>query len=368
MNVLSLFDGIGCGREAMKRAEIRADAYYASEIEKCPIKIAAKNHPDIIEIGDVRNVYYDRRKGALHTECGDFYAGRIDLLMGGPPCTDFSSMGSAGGMRSGQAEIKSFGQYLDLKGKGADFDGQSYLFWEYVRLLKEVRPAFYLLENVAMPKKWRRVIDEAMGVASLPINSALLSAQNRPRLYWTNIPGVSPPKDRRIMLDDILDAKAPIADVSHCRTVKRSFDRLNDRYGYVPARLNAYNAAEIKMKACALSRGSMVTSSCATLLFVRNQSGVHFVEDGLLDGRYPTKLQDGRYNLRKLSLTEMERLQTLPDGYTDVDGAGQQKRSAAIGNGWTVDVIAHILSHIPMGRELNGFRSFFVCFWKVCWW
>lgn len=344
MVVLSLFDGIACGRIALERADIKVDKYYASEIDPDSIKIAKANYRDIIDIGDVTKITYN--KGVMRTMGGVFDALHIDLIIGGSPCTDFSSVGYANGMKSGQTDILSLEQYLELKEQGVKFEGQSYLFWEYVRLLNIIKPDYYLLENVYMSKKWQKVIDDAMGTEPIGINSDLVSAQNRPRLYWTNIKGVIPPKDKNIILDDILDKNASVKDVSDCQTVQKVLPLLVEKYGYIPSKFNAYNVKEVGDKACALSRGSMVTSSCATLIFTEYKYGVHLVENGIMDRQYPVKLPDGRYNLRKLSIKEMERLQTLPDGYTSVRGVGSQKRSAAIGNGWTVDVIAHILSSI----------------------
>ena len=159
-----------------------------------------------------------------------------------------------------------------------------------------------------------------------------------------------PPSDKKISLADIFSADADASDVFHCLTVQRSFPRMIEKYGYIPERFNAYNASQIKDKGCALSRGSMVTSSCATLLFVKNKKGVHIVKDGVLDGKYKTKLSNGKYNIRRLSLLECERLQTLPDNYTAVFGVSKQKRNEMIGNGWTVDIIAHIFSFIREGN------------------
>lgn len=347
MNVLSLFDGISCGKLALKRANIVVDKYYASEIEQSSINIATYNHPDIIEIGNVSNVSYNN--GILSTDNGNFEVGHIDILIGGSPCTDFSSIGYAKGIKVGQVEITSLSQYLDLKSQEVTFEGQSYLFWEYVRLLQEVKPNYFLLENVVMAKKWQQIINNTLGFEPIKINSALLSAQNRPRLYWTNIPNVSQPQDKNIKIKNILDKKASSQDVSHCKTVQQSFDKLLDKYGYIPNKFNAYNATEIRDKACTLSRGSMVTSSCATLIFVKDAVGVHTVNNGLLNNKYPTKLSNGTYNLRRLNIKEMERLQTLPDDYTNIPSVGTQKRSAAIGNGWTVDVVAYILSFLKKG-------------------
>ncbi len=347
MNVLSLFDGISCGYEALVRAGVAIDVYYASEVDVDAMDVAKANHPDIIEIGDVRKVSYDSKKGILHSENGDFKLDRVDILMGGSPCTNFSSIGYAQGMVSGNTDILSLKQYMELKNQDAVFEGQSYLFWEYLRILNEVKPKWFLLENVEMSKKWERIIDDAVGKMPIKINSSLVSAQNRPRLYWTNIKNISIPEDKGVRLSDILDENADSRDVSDCLTIQRCYPRLMDKYGYIPERFNAYNAKEIFEQACTLSRGSMVTSSCAVTLFVPCRDGVHTVAGGMLNGLYPTKMKAGRYNLRRLSVKEMERLQTLSDGYVDRSKAGLSKKGQMIGNGWTVDIISHIFSHIP---------------------
>jgi DNA (cytosine-5)-methyltransferase 3A len=349
LNVLSLFDGISCGMVALNRCQFEVKAYFASEIDPKAIKIAQKNHPNIIEIGDIRDISY--RDGYLITPSQRFFIDHIDLICGGSPCTNFSSIGYAYGMTVGDIEITSLEQYLELKSQNVVFDGQSYLFWEYCRILNEVKPDYFLLENVVMAKKWETIITKALGVEPLRINSALLSAQNRPRLYWTNIQNVTVPLDKNVSLDDILCHIEDIKDVSYCLTVQRSFPRLIKKYGYIPEKFNAYNAAELKNKACALSRGSMITSSCATLLFTRNDNGIYFVKNKMINGTYPTRLADGRYSIRKLNLVEIERLQTLPDGYTFDSLLSDQKRTEMIGNGWTVDVISHILSF--MGNKTD---------------
>ena len=344
MVVLSLFDGIACGRLALERAGIRVDRYFASEIDKAAIAIAKKNYPDIIEMGNILDL--KSHNSSLYNNTESFYIPKIDLLIGGSPCTNFSSIGYGNGMCSEKEEITSLDQYLGQKEKSVQFVGQSYLFWEYVRLLKETNPKYFLLENVKMAKKWESLISETLGVEPVFINSSLVSAQNRPRLYWTNIPTVAAPHNKQISIQQILDDDADISDVSYCKTVQRSLPKLVTKYGYVPEMFNAYNANQITKKAPALSRGSMITSSCAALLFVRTERGIHRVSGGMLDGLYPTRMEDGAYNLRKLNLKEMERLQTLPDDYTLAEGVSNQKRSNAIGNGWTVDVIAHIFQNI----------------------
>lgn len=344
MKILSLFDGIACGRIALEKANIDIEAYYASEIEQSVISIAKANYPDIIEIGDVKKISY--KDGVLYTENGNYFVGHIDLLIGGSPCTDFSSIGYAKGMKSGKIEILSLKQYLELKTKNVKFEGQSYLFWEYIRLLNEIKPDYYLLENVVMSKKWQKIIDNSLSITPLKINSSLVSAQNRVRLYWTNIKNIVIPNDKNINLDNILDKNASKDDVSHCQTVQKAFPKLISKYGYIPKKFNAYNSSKIDNKACTLSRGSMVTSSCATLIFVKHQDGIHHIKNNLLNGIYPINLKDGNYNLRKLNILEMERLQTIPDNYTKINNISLQKKSAAIGNGWTIDVISHILSFI----------------------
>lgn len=169
MKVLSLFDWMACWYEALARAGIPIDKYYASEIDKYAIQIALKNHPDIIEIWDVCNVKWEDYQD-------------IDLLIGGSPC-----------------------QWFSVAWKMLNFDDpRSKLFFEYVRILREVKPKYFLLENVKMKKEWQDIISRELWVEPIEINSSLVSAQNRRRLYRTNIPNVSQPKDKWIMLKDIL--------------------------------------------------------------------------------------------------------------------------------------------------------------------
>ena len=169
MNVLSLFDGLSCGQIALNKVGIKYDKYFASEIDKPAIKVTQHNYPNTIQIGDVTQV-----KGSDLP--------KIDLLIGGSPCQSFSNAG-----------------------KGEGFDGKSGLFWEYVRLLKEVKPTYFLLENVKMKKEWQVIISKELGVDPILINSNLVSAQNRERLYWTNIPNIEKPINKNIFIEDILD-------------------------------------------------------------------------------------------------------------------------------------------------------------------
>ncbi len=206
MNVLSLFDGMSCGQQALERAGVIVDNYYASEIDKYAIQVTMANYPNTIQLGSVVNV--------------DGYSlPKIDLLIGGSPCQSFSFAGKRKGMSTKcETEILTLEHYLELKADGYEFEGQSYLFWEFMRLLNECKPTYFLLENVEMGEKWEKVLSKAIGVNGIHINSALVSAQNRKRIYWTNIglePGglfgdlvstIQQPKDKGILLKDVLES------------------------------------------------------------------------------------------------------------------------------------------------------------------
>ena len=204
MNVLSLFDGMSCGQLALNRLGIKYDKYYAAEIEKHAISVTMANFPDTIQLGDVRNV-----------KASDLP--KIDLIMGGSPCQSFSFAGKMKGMSTkDEKQILSLEHYMELKSQEYEFEGQSYLFWEYMRLLNELKPKYFLLENVVMVEKWEKVLTKAIGVSPIKINSNLVSAQNRKRLYWTNIgmeasglfgemtSAIKQPEDKGILLKDIL--------------------------------------------------------------------------------------------------------------------------------------------------------------------
>jgi DNA (cytosine-5)-methyltransferase 3A len=207
MKVLSLFDGMSCGQQALERAGFKVDNYFASEIDKYAIQVTMANYPNTIQLGSVVNV--------------DGYSlPKIDLLIGGSPCQSFSFAGKRKGMATKcETEILTLEHYLELKEQGFEFEGQSYLFWEFMRLLNECKPKYFLLENVEMGEKWEKVLSKAIGVNGIHINSSLVSAQNRKRIYWTNIglesaglfgdmeSIIKQPKDKGILLKDILESE-----------------------------------------------------------------------------------------------------------------------------------------------------------------
>ncbi|NLC25582.1 MAG: DNA cytosine methyltransferase [Fastidiosipila sp.] len=309
MKVLSLFDGISCGMVALERIGIKINRYYASEVDKYAIQIAQKNYPDTIQLGDVKEV-----RGVDLP--------KIDLLIGGSPCQGFS-----------------------FAGKQLNFDDpRSKLFFEFVRLLKETQPKYFLLENVKMKKEYQDVISEYLGVEPIEINSALVSAQNRVRLYWTNIPDVKQPNDKKISLEDILE------DITYSSSGAIRGRRLN-KGTIIGRRLNKnrkredYNK-EIPITQCLEVRATNTNkSNCLTTVDKDN------VLTPLEIGRHPNAYKNN-LPFRYYTVTEYERLQTLPDGYTE--GVSVSQRKKALGNGWTVDVIAHILSFIPKGEVLHN--------------
>ena len=278
LNVLSLFDGISCGQIALERAGIEVNKYFASEIKKSAIQVTMEHYPNTIQLGDVRGI-----KGEdLPT---------IDLLIGGSPCQNLSQARTIQGQ--------------DRDGLTGD---KSSLFFEYVRLLKEVNPKFFLLENVVMPKEDEEMFTRLLGVEPIRINSKLVSYQQRDRLYWTNIPGIEQPEDKNINFQDYKDT-----DPEYCRKfkVKRTPSREKMWAGACP---NVTHREKI---------------NCITVKQDRwKNSGLVEFEDFC----------------RYLTTRELEIGQTLPVGYTKSLSKSQAEN--VIGDGWTVDVIAHIFQSL----------------------
>lgn len=290
IKVLSLFDGMACTRIALSKLGFKDVQYFASEIDKYSIKVAMANYPDIIQVGDVTKIKFEN--GILKTEVGDFDVGEIDLLIGGSPCQGFS-----------------------FSGKQLNFsDPRSKLFFDYVRILKEVNPKFFLLENVRMKKEFEDVISEHLGVSPILINSNLITAQNRPRLYWTNIQGVEKPKDKKVFFQDIMEESVE-DNFYYSEAAKSWLNRHAIRTGKV---LKELNSPEIKMQ-------------CLEASMHKKYSAQRFFQ--ITDKKGP----------RYITPLECERCQTVPDNYTKVEGISNTQRYKMLGNGFTVDMIAHIL-------------------------
>lgn len=295
--VLSLFDGMSCGQIALNRAGISYGKYYASEIDKHAIKVTQHNYPDTIQLGSV-------------TEIKGTDLPQIDLLIGGSPCQGFS-----------------------FSGKQLNFeDPRSKLFFEFVRLIKECRPKYWLLENVVMKKEFEQVITEHLGVEPIKINSALVSAQNRERLYWANFP-IEQPSDKGIKLIDILEDTEMIdpSAIRGRRLNKATIlgRRLNDK-----GKREDYNK-EIPITQCLEVRATnRDKSNCLTTVAKDN------VLTTMPIGRHPDAFKNN-LPFRYYTIKEYCRLQTVPENYFDGVASENQVRKM-IGNGWTVDVITHI--------------------------
>jgi len=312
MNVLSLFDGMSCGQIALNKVGIKPPNYFASEIEKPSMRITMKNFPNTIQLGDVRDIKSDK------------ISSNIDLLIGGSPCQSFSFAGRKKGMSTeDEIEITSLEQYLELKSSGFEFKGQSYLFWEYMRILKIVNPRHFLLENVIMPEKWEKVLSEAIGVEPIEINSNLLSAQNRRRLYWTNIPNITQPEDKGIVLGDII----------YDDTYKHF---CNERIPLTKRLTKNYVKWDISGKQywSQQDRAYFKENKMCTLPKASPNNKLNIVVD------YDNDVY------RRIHPIEAERCQTVPDNYTLLEGVSETKRLEMLGNGWTVDVIAHIFKNL----------------------
>jgi DNA (cytosine-5)-methyltransferase 3A len=295
MVVLSLFDGISCGYLALKRAGIHFEKYYASEICDKSITISKYWNNDIIHIGDVRNI------------TKSMFKENVDVIIAGSPCQDFSISGRQKGMTQKEnVEITSLDHYLKLKNDGFEFIGQSYLFWEFIRLIKELKPKYFFLENVQMKKKWMDIISNELGVLPVKINSSSYSIQNRIRNYWFNFPYVSHPKYINIKVGDVIpDAIGGFG----ARGVDRGVRHPNGKIKWIR---KSTTRKDHKIN-CVL------TSKC-------NTSKI--------------KLSNGK--IRNLTVPEIEIAQTLPKGYTNVPGVSQTNKWKSIGNGWTIDVVTHL--------------------------
>ena len=291
MKVLSLFDGMSCGQIALERIGIKVDTYYASEINKESINITQKNYPNTVQLGDVTKLDSSKLKSL----------GKINLLFGGSPCTNLS-----------RTVINNYEHNQGLDGE------HSKLFYEFVRILYEIEPEYFLLENVeSMSDQDRDIISENLKVEPIMIDSALVSAQDRKRYYWTNIPNIKQPEDKNLYIEDILET-----EVDEKHFYSQTFDfHGNDKKVIATLHINGHDI---------LRRVYNPKFKCATLTACR---GGYKQKKVLLNGR-----------VRKLTPTEYERLQTVPEGYTE--GVADSHRYNMMGDGWTIDVISHIFKSI----------------------
>lgn len=454
MNVLSLFDGCSGGQQALERAGIKYNKYYASEIDKYAIQVTQHNYPDTIQLGSVVDV-----------DVTDLEP--IDLLIGGSPCQSFSFAGKRNGMTTScNEEIYTLERYLELKADGFQFEGESYLFWEYMRILTDIRKynpdVLFLLENVEMGAKWEKVLSEAIGIYGVHINSALVSAQNRKRIYWTNIrvkevglfgelhSDIPQPEDRGILLKDILedevDEKYYISkrqlerlDIGNIKIagqisfkskgvendkatalLSRDYKGISGHQGFnvvVAMRGRGENNEQTLEPQPSGKSNSLTSVQKDNLVMQLNPSkesgGVQpyqqnrvYDTNGIMpavsaqlggrnnilipeatakgyerteiksgtwrtheDGRGFREIKSGKAacvpararedgsgqnvaqigpRIRRLTPVECERLQTMKDNYTAV--VSDTQRYKIIGNGWTIDVIAHIFSFINDGK------------------
>jgi len=297
INVLSLFDGMSCGQIALDKLNINVGNYYASEIDKNAIKVTQSNFPNTNQIGSIVDVNVSDLP-------------KIDLLIGGSSCQNFSLAGNKKGMVTvNNIEVTTLQQYLTLKNDGFEFSGESYLFWEYIRILKESKPKYFLLENVMMGKNWRDIITDAVGVEPIMINSNLLSIQNRKRLYWTNITNITQPTNNHKLLRDYYS---------------KTYD---DKLVLRGKGLNKLNRPRNRAI-------DILSDKSPTLMKAQENKptdSIVFKHGSIY--RYPTR-------------GEMELMQTVPNGYTNAVNC--RIASGLLGNGWTVDVIVHIFKNMEI--------------------
>ena len=373
-NVLSLFDGMSCGQIALNRAGINYENYFASEIDKNAIIITQKNFPNTIQLGDVKNIKSSEIP-------------KIDLLIAGSPCQGFS-----------------------FAGKQLNFnDSRSKLFFEFVKLLKELKPKYFLLENVPMKKEYEIVISKYCEIEPIYIDSQLLSAQQRKRVYWTNIKAqpynlfgdmkanISKPKNKNIVIADIM--QLPIVKkrensivMTKAETkvkVRKNYIDQKELAAFLKSKKNKTirEVAEFckvkkteaehwfRMDACGSIPDSKVWDQLKECLSITEKTYDKAIQEFEIknsnfdmsnriyhiDGKHPTlmtltgggqrkNITDGK-ELFYLNPIHCERLQTVPDNYTE--GVSNSQRYKMLGNGWTVDVIVHILSFLKNEKEIT---------------
>jgi len=349
LNIVSLFDGISCGRVAIERAGIVVGSYAAFEVDKHAKAISRYNYPDISQYGDVFNADFN------------LFAG-YDLVMGGSPCTFWS--------------IAKTNREVERSGVGWK------LFMQFVEAVRIIRPRFFFYENVAsMPQNIKNYISDELNVAPILINSALVSTQSRKRLYWTNIKSINQPADRQQMLYEILDTGNTAGKIYDCDKAHIYIERNQMHVRQMnQKKRNVFEQASLTDdESIEYSKNNRTSNALLSPIRVGFFAGggqgnriysTHGKSVALMAngggrggkvGLYKVDMPDRTYIIRRLTPIEAERCQTLPDNYTEygIDDNGKQikisdtQRYKCIGNGWTVDVIAHILRNIGKGGKEN---------------
>lgn len=292
INVLSLFDGISCGQVALERAGIKVANYFASEIDRYAIKVTQHNYPNTIQLGDV-------------TKVSNKDLPKIDLLIGGSPCQGFSTLGS-----------------------GLNFeDPRSLLFFEYVRLLEELKPKYFLLENVRMKKKWKDEISRHLGVEPVFLNSLKTSTQRRPRYFWANFP-ISEPEEKKIELSSLLEEKEKDGKPWRTARARGLYVHENQFFKEKPKNFNGKTVQCLFVTTLDKSY-CLTTTEKDTLLTT------------LPEGIYPDYKNKG-LPFRNYTPVERVRIMSLPDNYCEVISKNQILE--VTGNGWEVNMITHVFN------------------------
>ena len=300
MKVISLFDGLSGGQLALKKADLNVSQYHSCEIDKYAIKVTQANFPETIQHGDVTK----------------FTSDKADLLIAGSPCQDFSVAGHQLG-------------HAGDRGK---------LFYEVVRIINECNPEYFLIENVKMRKESEKVFTDLLGVEPIEINSSLVSAQNRRRLYWTNIPNVTQPEDRNILLKDILEDGYVDRDKSFC------IDANYFKGGNLKSYFEKHRRQLVFSKDGLCHVGNADLNGHDSLKRVYHSQGKAPTITTMGGGHREPKVFIEPMHYRKLTPLECERLQGVPDNYSN--HVSNTQRYKMLGNGFQVDTVAHVLSYI----------------------
>ena len=315
INVLSVFDGMSCGQIALNKCGIKYHNYFASEIDKHAIKVTQDNYPDTIQLGNIRNINLKDLPS-------------IDLMIGGSPCQGFSTSGKRLGFE----------------------DWRSKLFFEYVKILKEIKPKYFLLENVKMKKTDQDIMSKYLDTEPIEINSSLVSAQNRKRLYWTNIPNIEAPRNKNIFFKSITEgAREDLGLATRENNIVIPKDSTSE----------FFVSAQHHSSCGLIFLGALMGKNVKRRIDSNKSSAGTFPQGYRVYSEYgnsPTIRTTGfsdffeiKNVIRRITKLECERLQTVPDNYTKSVSSAQAMKM--LGNGWTVDVITHIFKELLNDKD-----------------